>query len=99
MKAAAELVGARKFIERLPGGYDYNVMERGATFVGWSKAANLHLKSNGFITPKLLFWMKPTSSVDTDTEEMIQNAMKKNDAKAQDKYCNSTPIIYHTGSR
>ena len=29
--AAAELVGAHRFIERLPGGYDYNVMERGAT--------------------------------------------------------------------
>ena len=48
---AADLVGARGFIERLPGGFDYDVMERGATlsvgqrqlisFVRWSMILKL----------------------------------------------------------
>jgi ATP-binding cassette subfamily B multidrug efflux pump len=45
--AAAKDVGAHEFIERLPGGYDYNVMERGATLIGRASAVDILYPSVG----------------------------------------------------
>ena len=73
---AAKLVGAHEFIERLPNGYDYNVMERGATLsVGQRQLISFvrALVHN----PKVIVLDEATSSVDTETEEMIQNAISK----------------------
>lgn len=73
---AAKLVGAHEFIERLPKGYDYNVMERGATLsVGQRQLISFvrALVHN----PKVIVLDEATSSVDTETEEMIQNAISK----------------------
>ena len=73
---AAKLVGAHDFIERLPNGYDYNVMERGATLsVGQRQLISFvrALVHN----PKVIVLDEATSSVDTETEEMIQNAIGK----------------------
>ncbi|PWK29243.1 ATP-binding cassette subfamily B protein [Arcicella aurantiaca] len=73
---AAKLVGAHDFIERLPDGYDYNVMERGATLsVGQRQLISFvrALVHN----PKVIVLDEATSSVDTETEEMIQNAIAK----------------------
>ena len=73
---AAKLVGAHDFIERLPNGYDYNVMERGATLsVGQRQLISFvrALVHN----PKVIVLDEATSSVDTETEEMIQNAVSK----------------------
>ena len=73
---AAELVGAHEFIERLPNSYDYNVMERGATLsVGQRQLISFvrALVHN----PKVIVLDEATSSVDTETEEMIQNAISK----------------------
>ena len=73
---AAKLVGAHEFIERLPNGYDYNVMERGATLsVGQRQLISFvrALVHN----PKVIVLDEATSSVDTETEEMIQNAIAK----------------------
>ena len=73
---AAKLVGANDFIERLPNGYDYNVMERGATLsVGQRQLISFvrALVHN----PKVIVLDEATSSVDTETEEMIQNAISK----------------------
>lgn len=73
---AAKLVGAHDFIERLPNGYDYNVMERGATLsVGQRQLISFvrALVHN----PKVIVLDEATSSVDTETEEMIQNAIAK----------------------
>jgi ATP-binding cassette, subfamily B, multidrug efflux pump len=73
---AAKLVGANDFIERLPDGYDYNVMERGATLsVGQRQLISFvrALVHN----PKVIVLDEATSSVDTETEEMIQNAIAK----------------------
>jgi ATP-binding cassette, subfamily B, multidrug efflux pump len=73
---AAKLVGAHEFIERLPDGYDYNVMERGATLsVGQRQLISFvrALVHN----PKVIVLDEATSSVDTETEEMIQNAISK----------------------
>jgi len=73
---AAKLVGAHEFIERLPNAYDYNVMERGATLsVGQRQLISFvrALVHN----PKVIVLDEATSSVDTETEEMIQNAISK----------------------
>ena len=73
---AAKLVGANDFIERLPEGYNYNVMERGATLsVGQRQLISFvrALVHN----PKVIVLDEATSSVDTETEEMIQNAIAK----------------------
>lgn len=71
---AAEKVGAQYFIDRLPGKYDYEVKERGATL----SAGQAQLIS--FIRalvhdPKILVLDEATSSVDTETELLIQHAI------------------------
>jgi ATP-binding cassette subfamily B protein len=71
---AAKKVGAHDFIERLPGAYQYNVMERGATL----SAGQAQLIS--FIralvhNPAILVLDEATSSVDTETELLIQKAI------------------------
>ncbi|TDB68131.1 ABC transporter ATP-binding protein [Arundinibacter roseus] len=73
---AAKLVGVHEFIERLPGGYEYNVQERGATLsVGQRQLIS-------FVRvmvhdPKIMVLDEATSSVDTETEELIQKAIEK----------------------
>lgn len=76
VKDAAELVGARKFIERLPGGYEYNVMERGATLSVGQRQLISFVRAMVY-NPKIIVLDEATSSVDTETEEMIQNAIEK----------------------
>ncbi len=73
---AAELVGARKFIERLPGGFDYNVMERGATLSVGQRQLISFVRAMVY-DPKIIVLDEATSSVDTETEEMIQEAIAK----------------------
>lgn len=76
VKAAAELVGAKKFIERLPGGYEYNVMERGATLSVGQRQLISFVRAMVY-NPKIIVLDEATSSVDTETEELIQNAIEK----------------------
>ena len=73
---AADLVGARKFIERLPGGLDYNVMERGATISVGQRQLLSFIRAMVY-DPKILVLDEATSSVDSETEEMIQRAIEK----------------------
>lgn len=73
---AAENLGARKFIERLPGVLDYNVMERGATLsVGQRQIISIVRAM--LYDPQIIILDEATSSVDTETEEMIQGAIDK----------------------
>jgi ATP-binding cassette subfamily B protein len=74
--AAADLVGARKFIERLPGGLDYNVMERGATLSVGQRQLISFVRAMVY-DPEVIVLDEATSSVDTETEELIQNAIDK----------------------
>ncbi len=71
---AAKLVGAHDFIERLPGGYGYNVMERGATLSVGQRQLISFVRAMVH-DPKIIVLDEATSSVDTETEEMIQNAI------------------------
>jgi ATP-binding cassette subfamily B protein len=73
---AAELVGARNFIERLPGKLDYNVMERGATLSVGQRQLISFIRAMVY-DPKILVLDEATSSVDSETEELIQNAIQK----------------------
>lgn len=76
MLKAAELVGAKKFIERLPGGLNYNVQERGATLSVGQRQLISFVRAMVY-DPKILVLDEATSSVDTETEELIQQAIDK----------------------
>jgi ATP-binding cassette subfamily B multidrug efflux pump len=73
---AADLVGARKFIDRLPGGLQYNVMERGATLSVGQRQLLSFIRAMVY-DPRILVLDEATSSVDHETEEMIQGAIEK----------------------
>ncbi len=76
LRAAARVVGAHRFIEALPGQYHAAVKERGATLsvgqkqlISFARALAYH--------PRILVLDEATSSVDTETELLIQEAIKK----------------------
>lgn len=71
---AADQVGAREFIERLPGKLSYNVMERGSTLSVGQRQLISFIRAMVY-EPKILVLDEATSSVDSETEEMIQRAI------------------------
>ena len=71
---AAKKVGAHDFIERLPGGYNYNVMERGATLSAGQAQLISFIRALVY-NPSILVLDEATSSVDTETELLIQHAI------------------------
>lgn len=73
---AADLVGARRFIERLPGQLSYNVMERGSTLSVGQRQLISFIRAMVY-DPRILVLDEATSSVDHETEEMIRNAIDK----------------------
>jgi len=73
---AAIKVGAHDFIERLPGGYQYNVMERGATLSAGQAQLISFIRALVY-DPSILVLDEATSSVDTETEILIQSAIDK----------------------
>lgn len=74
--AAAKDVGAHEFIQRLPGGYQYNVMERGSTLSAGQAQLISFIRALVY-NPTILVLDEATSSVDTETEHLIQNAISK----------------------
>lgn len=76
VREAAELVGALPFIEKLPGGLDYNVQERGATLSVGQRQLISFVRAMVY-DPKIIVLDEATSSVDTETEELIQSAIQK----------------------
>ncbi len=73
---AAKLIGAHKFIEALPGGYDYQVMERGATLSMGQRQLISFVRALVF-DPDILILDEATSNVDPETESVIQYAIEK----------------------
>jgi len=73
---AAKLVGVHDFIMQLPNDYDYNVQERGATLSVGQRQLISFVRAMVH-DPKIIVLDEATSSVDTETEELIQNAIDK----------------------
>jgi ATP-binding cassette, subfamily B, multidrug efflux pump len=71
---AARLIDMHDFIERLPGGYDYNVMERGATLSLGQRQLLSFIRAMLY-NPSILVLDEATSSVDTESEMLIQHAI------------------------
>ena len=72
--AAAERIGIKSFLEELPEGLDYNVRERGGVLSAGQRQLLAFLRA--YITdPKVLILDEATSSIDSHTEELIQNAL------------------------
>ena len=71
---AAKLIGMHEFIMRLPGGYDYHVMERGATLSVGQRQLISFIRALLY-NPSVLILDEATSSVDTESEQMIEKAI------------------------
>lgn len=71
---AAKLIDMHDFIMRLPGGYDYNVMERGATLSLGQRQLLSFIRAMLY-QPSVLIMDEATSSVDTESEHLIQHAI------------------------
>ena len=71
---ACKLIGIHDFILQLPGGYDYNVMERGAT-LSLGQRQLLSFARALLYDPAILILDEATSSVDTESEQLIQHAI------------------------
>ena len=74
--ASAKEIGVHKFIESLPNNYDYVVGERGVTLSAGQRQLIAFLRVY-VRNPKILILDEATSSIDTATEEMLQNALSK----------------------
>lgn len=73
---AAKKVGAHRFIDRLPEGYDFDVRERGGMLSVGQRQLLAFIRAYIY-NPSILVLDEATSSVDTETEEMIQSAIEK----------------------
>jgi ATP-binding cassette subfamily B protein len=76
IKNAAQVVGANRFIDQLSGQYDAEVKERGATLSVGQKQLLSFARALAF-NPRILVLDEATSSVDTETEQLIQAAIKE----------------------
>lgn len=74
--AAAKLIDMHDFIMQLPGGYDYNVMERGSSLSLGQRQLLSFIRALLY-NPSILILDEATSSVDTESEQLIQNAIDK----------------------
>ena len=73
---AAKKVGAHRFIDRLPDSYNYNVKERGGMLSVGQRQLLAFIRAYIY-NPSILVLDEATSSVDTETENMIQEAIEQ----------------------
>lgn len=76
IQAMAVKTGINRFIEKLPGGYQYSVMERGAALSTGQRQLLAFLRVMVY-NPAVLVLDEATASIDSETEELLQMAMKK----------------------
>ncbi|WAA13499.1 ABC transporter ATP-binding protein [Fervidibacillus halotolerans] len=74
IRDAARFVQAHSFIEKLPNGYNYHVTERGSTFSTGQRQLITFARTIA-INPKILILDEATANIDTETEELIQEAL------------------------
>ena len=73
---AAKQIGIHDFINSLPGGYNYSVGERGITLSTGQRQLIAFLRVY-VRNPKILILDEATSSIDTETEQLLQDALEK----------------------
>jgi ATP-binding cassette subfamily B multidrug efflux pump len=76
VEEAAKMMGVHDFILQLPGGYDYNVMERGNT-LSWGQRQLISFIRALLYDPRVLVLDEATSSVDSESEQLIERAIDK----------------------
>jgi ATP-binding cassette subfamily B multidrug efflux pump len=76
MEEAAKAIGAHEFIEKLPGAYDFDVKERGNMLSVGQRQLIAFVRAYLY-NPKILILDEATSSVDTESEWLIQTALEK----------------------
>jgi len=76
VERSSRRIGAHAFIEKLPGGYDYQVMERGATLSMGQRQLISFVRALVF-QPDILILDEATSSIDPESEAVIQHAIEK----------------------
>ena len=76
VKEAAIKVGAHRFIDRLPDSYNFNVKERGGMLSVGQRQLLAFIRAYIY-NPSILVLDEATSSVDTETENMIQEAIQQ----------------------
>ncbi len=74
VQEVAKMLGMHDFIMQLPGGYDFNVMERGAT-LSQGQRQLISFARALLYNPAILILDEATSSVDSETEQLIQRAI------------------------
>lgn len=74
VRRAIDLVGADRFIERLPGGLEHQIGERGVTLSHGQRQLVSFIRALVY-DPAILVLDEATSSVDTETEELVQDAL------------------------
>lgn len=75
VEEAAKMIGAHEFIEKLPNGYETQVMERGATLSMGQRQLISFVRALVF-EPDILILDEATSSIDPETESVIQFAIE-----------------------
>ncbi len=73
---AVDMVGARDFIEKLPGKLDYNVKERGVSLSVGQRQLISFVRAMVY-NPQIMVLDEATSSIDTETEHLVQQAIEK----------------------
>lgn len=76
VKQASEYVGANTFIEKLPDSYDHIVLERGNNFSSGQRQLISFARALVY-KPSLMILDEATANIDSETEELIQESMKK----------------------
>jgi ATP-binding cassette subfamily B protein len=77
VRAAAEISGAATFIDKLPGTYDYEVRERGSNLSVGQRQLLAFARAMAFNPEVMLILDEATSSVDTETEQIMQVAVQR----------------------
>jgi len=76
VREVARYVNAARFIEKLPGGYEETVHERGSTLSTGQRQLLAFARALAF-DPRVLILDEATSNIDTETEALIQDALAK----------------------